>query len=93
MPYLIKRKMSFDETWKHIIQYQGEQFVTIRGKSFTYKVEGNYVINNRTYFPLHKNNFRNAWTEMPVEGPGSFSKSIMGPSYTWALLNDERIRK
>ena len=85
--------MTFEEIWSNIIRHQEEEFETISGLLFTYHVEKNQLITNRTSFPLHKNNFLNALKELPVQGPGDFSEKIMGSSYTWAILHDKRIRE
>ena len=68
------------------------EFHTKRGLPFTYEIEGNQLIPNRTEYPLHKSNFRKAYELMPVSGPGELTNEVRGPSYVWAILNDSRIQ-
>lgn len=86
-------RQSFDQIWNRIIALEGESFSTVRGLEFVYSVDGQTIVPDRTDFPLHKANFEKAYEDMPVEGPGSLSKDIMGPSYVWAILNDERVSR
>lgn len=84
-------KTSFDIVWDRITAYEGRVFFTITRKEFKYKIHGNGFYPSRTKYRLSKNNFREAYNKMPIKGPGAISKTVRGPSYVWAILNDPRI--
>ena len=85
-------KTDFEIIWQRIVKFQGESFLKIKGGEFTYTVQGNEIfVSNPSNFALSKENFRNAYSELPVTKPSDFSKSIMGTSYVWGILTDARI--
>ena len=86
-------KPSFEEVWKRILVHEGETFYTKTGKPFTYRVEKNSVIPDRTGYPLHKSNFKKAYMLVPLGGPGEINDIVRGPAYVWAILHDSRISK
>ena len=86
-------KPAFEEIWRRILKHEGEMFYTKTGKPFTYRVEKNNVIPDRTEFPLHKSNFEKAYAIVPIDGPGEISNVVMGSAYVWAILHDSRISK
>lgn len=73
--------MSFEESWNQILEHEGEDFETKTGLKFTYRVEGNSVIPDRTEYHLHKSNFAKAYHLLPLKGPGEISDTIRAPSY------------
>ena len=79
--------------WNRIIDFEGEQFETIRGKPFKYVIDEDTVIPDRTGFPINKKHFFKVVDQLPIDGPGEISKLVMGSSYVWAILHDKRIRK
>lgn len=90
----IRMKKDFDVIWRRIVSLQGETFYTMRGKPFTYKVVGNNLI------PLHiaygnptKSGFEKAYNLERIVSPSQLnSEGIMGPSYVYAILTDERVK-
>lgn len=82
---------SFDAVWNRITENEGRTFNTKRGLEFTYKINGNMLIPSRTNYLLPKKDFETAFNSMPIKGPGEINKTIHGPSYIWAILNDKRI--
>ncbi|WP_344279367.1 hypothetical protein [Actinomadura napierensis] len=81
----------FAEVWERIRHHAGAEFHTILGRPFVYEVPGNYLRTNRTNRNLPRSNFAKALAVMPVDGPGAIPE-CQGPSYTWAILMDPRIR-
>lgn len=85
----------FEHVWERICRHAGGEFRTVQGLPFTYEVPGNFLVITRdgkeVNRSLSKTNFRKAAEQMPVSGPAGL-KGRQGPSYTWAILNDERIR-
>jgi len=77
--------------WKNIIANEGNLFHTINGKEFTYRVNGNKLITNRTSRNITKNDIEKAFNLLPLIGPSAINNLVQGPSYVWAILNDKRI--
>ncbi len=84
--------MNFEDVWRNIERHAGETFHTIRGRPLKYVVIGNQVVTDRTVYQLARSNFEKAWLMKSVSGPGDLSNHVRGPSYVWAILNDDRIR-
>lgn len=84
----------FERLWDRIRRHAGAEFHTVLGLPFTYEVPGSYLVVTRNgeqvNRSLSKTNFRKAAEQMPVPGPAGL-KARQGSSYTWAILNDERI--
>lgn len=84
----------FEHVWERIRRHAGAEFFTAQGLPFTYAVPGNFLVITRDgqdiNRSLSKTNFRRAAEQMPVPGPAGL-KARQGSSYTWAILNDQRI--
>ena len=80
-----------DAVWERIRRHAGEDFRTITGLPFTYEVPGNYLTLSRTVRLLSRTNFTKALEAMPAPSPAAIAER-QGPSYTWAILMDPRIR-
>ena len=78
--------------WQNIVAHEGQIFTKILGREFTYTVHGEaiQVVGNQPY-PVSRQNIINAHAIGQVKGPGAYPDHIVGPSYVWALLHDERI--
>jgi hypothetical protein len=78
-----------------VIDKRFQPRAAVQGLPFTYEVPGNYLVVTRDgetiNRSLSKTNFRKAAEQMPVPGPAGL-RARQGSSYTWAILNDERIR-
>lgn len=81
----------FTAAWTRITACAGQEFRTVRGLSFTYRVEGDTVRTSRTDFPLHRNDFQTAHQLMPLRGPGEINDIVRGPSCVFSILSDKRI--
>jgi len=82
---------SFDQVWKRIRAQEGRKFVTKRGREFTYSIEKDQLFPSRTVYWIAKSNFKKAYRMVPIDGPGTISNDVRGPSYVWAILHDKRI--
>lgn len=82
----------FDDCWDRIIDNAGNQFHTIRGLRFRYRIVGNYLLQNRTDYKISKKDFEKVFKMNRLRGPGVISKEIRGSTYVWAIMHDERIR-
>jgi len=82
---------AFEEIWKRIVAYQGEEFLTIQGLPFTYRIIGNTLRPSRTVYNISKSDFKKAYRMFPIKGPGVINQIVRGPAYVWAILHDPRI--
>lgn len=83
---------SMAEVWRRIDALQGEHFETIRGLAFSYSVDGDILVTDRTDYPLRVAEFAKALELVPLAGPSEITKLVRGPSYIWAILHDPRVR-
>lgn len=94
VPVSISLNKAFEEVWQHIVKHQGEEFRTKTGIVFKYKVIGEDVI------PLHiangnprKKDFLKAYELGEIKNISQLNAAkIMGPSYVFAIMTDNRIR-
>lgn len=84
--------VDIETVWARIKAHAGEEFRTITGLPFTYQVPGNYLRVNRAIRSLSRSNFQHALRAMPAHSPADLAQR-QGPSYTWAILMDARIRR
>ena len=83
----------FKGGWNRIRVCAGQEFYTVRGLPFTFRVEVELALKtNPTDFLLGKRDFQAAFDFMPLRGPGEISQLLRGPSYVFAVLNDKRMR-
>lgn len=89
-------QQSIDTVWERIQRNAGQEFQTINGLPFTYRVPGNFLRVSRDGEEINRSlsrtNFEKALVLMPADGPAAL-KSRQGSSYTWAILMDARIRR
>lgn len=82
---------AFETVWDRIKQHVGQEFKTMRGLQFTYKIEGDSLIPSRANWNIPKKDFRKAYANGPIASPGEIRNEVYGPSYVWAILHDVRI--
>ena len=83
---------SIADVWSRIESHAGEDFKLIGGKIFQYEVPGNYLRPIGRVRHLSKSNFAKALDRLPFENTGSV-RDLQGPSYVFAILMDDRIRR
>lgn len=81
-----------DKVWERIIQCEGEVFKQIRGKEFSYLVKGSSVFLSATKRSISKKEFAKALKLVPLENTVPL-QNFQAPSYLFAIVMDERIRK
>jgi hypothetical protein len=81
---------TIDQVWNNIKTNQNEVFHQIRGQSFSYIVQGNAVRPSATNRSISKGDFEKAISRLPLRNTVTI-QDLQGPSYVFALLNDERI--
>ena len=82
---------TFDEIWERIVTHTGEDFQTITGLEFTYRIVGDGFFPSRTDYRIPKSDFKQAYRAVPISGPGEINNIVRGPAYVWAVLHDDRI--
>lgn len=83
---------SFAEIWSRIEAYAGEKFYQIRGGEFTYVIQGDYLIPDRSRYPIPIKHFEEATSLLPISSTVTV-QHLRGPSYIYAILMDKRILK
>ena len=76
-----------------IMQNQGQVFHTITNLPFTYEVQKELLLVNRANYKIPLSDISKALQLLPCAGPGAIGKTVHGPSYIWAILNDPRVQK
>jgi hypothetical protein len=84
---------SFETIWQRIEALQGEDFTTITGLPFTYRIDGRALFPSRTSYRLSFGNFEKAYSLVPFPSPATISEKVRGPSYVWAILHDPRVTR
>ena len=83
----------FERVWKSIAKHAGEDFTTVTGLSFRYRLAGDSVWIERDGREINralgKSQFQKAWARWPVDGPGEL-QDLQGPSFLFAILDDAR---
>ncbi len=83
----------FSEVWERIIKNARKVFYTKKKLKFTYTVQENNLITNRSRYYLTRKDIMSAYRHVPLERPGELAGLVRGQSYIWAILHDKRIRK
>ena len=86
-----RRPITFEDVWQRIGHHAGEEFRTVADLSFTYEAYDAYIRPSGVRQNISKGDFRKAYELLPLQGPGTISKTVRGPSYVYAILSDPRI--
>ena len=81
---------SIIEVWSRIKEHEGDTFKTITGLEFSYSIDGDSIIPSRTDWNIPKSHVGKSLERVPLKDTTEI-KDLMGPSYLWGILNDERI--
>lgn len=82
--------MDIEIIWKRICNHEGEIFRQIKGKEFTYSVNGNYLRLSTTNYNVSKKTFEKAIEFLPLQNTVPI-QNLQAPSYLYAILMDSRI--
>lgn len=82
---------SIDSVWPRLKAHQGEEFRQMRGKAFSYSVDGATLIPSTTNRKLPRSDFEKALKLVPLPNTACV-QHLQGPSYIYAILMDGRIR-
>jgi hypothetical protein len=83
---------SIGDVWPRIEAHAGEDFKLIGRRVFQYEVPGNYLRPIGRVRHLSRTNFSKALDRLPLHNTGSV-RDLQGPSYVFAILMDDRIRR
>ena len=83
--------MGFDVVWSRIVNNAGKTFTTVSGIDFTYRVEGDGIVPDRTNYRISRRDFETAWNLPSLTGPGQINNIVRGPAYVYAIITDPRI--
>lgn len=81
-----------DKIWNRIIENEGFEFRQIRGGIFSYRINANSILLDRTNRAISKSEFKKALRYVPLKNTVSV-QHLQAPSYIYAILMDPRIRK
>lgn len=81
-----------EEIWSRIKSHSGDVFCQMRGKKFSYAVDGDYIKLDATNQNIPKKHIGQALSLVPLDDTTPV-QHLRGPSYIYAILMDERIRK
>ena len=86
--------MTLEQIWQEILNHEGEEFITVKGLRFTYRVVSDHEIvpirDGQERWKLSKSVFEKA-LEFPSFSGKEFNSKIIGASYVRGLLEDRRI--
>ncbi|HCQ91503.1 MULTISPECIES: hypothetical protein [unclassified Clostridium] len=85
--------MNVEIIWSRIVENIGREFIQIRGRIFTYELKGSSSIRpNTTNRIISKSQIEKALEFVPLENTAKI-QNLQAPSYIYAILMDDRIRK
>jgi hypothetical protein len=73
--------------WNRVVAMEGKKFATSRGKKFSYKVSGEYVIVKESSARIPRSQFAKAEKMWPVKGPSQLV-GVYAPSVVWAIMKE-----
>lgn len=80
-----------DRIWTNILNPQGEEFHTVRGKTYSYKFSGNQLVLLNTNRNIPRRNIEQALTVINPTVSKFEEMNLQGPSYIFAIISDPRI--
>ena len=83
--------MNIETIWEKICENEGQSFYQLRGKEFTYAVNGNSIKLSTTNYNIAKSTIEKALEFVPLENTVPI-QHLSAPSYLYAILMDNRIR-
>ncbi|MBS5934153.1 MAG: hypothetical protein KIC94_14935 [Clostridiales bacterium] len=81
-----------DRIWTNILNHQGEEFHTVRGKTCSYKISGNHIVLLNTNRTIPRSNIEQAITVINPTVSKFNSMNLQGSSYIFAIISDSRIQ-
>lgn len=91
--YMERQELDIEVIWKKITAMEGEIFRQKQGQQFTFSVKGEAIIPSTTNWIIPKTSFEKALELVPLKNVAVIQRLCQGPSYVYAILMDQRIRK
>ena len=85
------RKSNIEVVWGRIKGLAGDVLYQLRGKPFSYEVEGDYLLLSTTNYKLSKKHVQEALSLVPLDNTVPV-QHLRAPSYIYAILMDKRVR-
>ncbi len=76
-----------NSVWDKVVSMEGRRFATSRGKKFSYKVTGEYIVVRDSQARIPRSQFDKAQKMWPVTGPSRLV-GVYAPSVVWAVLKE-----
>ncbi len=76
-----------NSVWDKVVSMEGRRFATSRGKKFSYKVTGEYIIVRDSQARIPRSQFDKAQKMWPVTGPSRLV-GVYAPSVVWAVMKE-----
>ena len=73
--------------WDKVVSMEGHRFATSRGKKFSYKVTGEYIVVRDSQARIPRSQFDKAQKMWPVTGPSRLV-GVYAPSVVWAVMKE-----
>ncbi len=73
--------------WDKVVSMEGRRFSTSRGKKFSYKVTGEYIVVRHSAARIPRSQFDKAQKMWPVSGPSRLV-GVYAPSVVWAVMRE-----
>jgi hypothetical protein len=73
--------------WDKVVSMEGHKFATSRGKKFSYKVIGEYIVVRESSARIPRSQFDKAQKMWPVAGPSRLV-GVYAPSVVWAVMKE-----
>ena len=73
--------------WDKVVSMEGRRFATSRGKRFSYKVTGEYIVVRDSSARIPRSQFDKAEKMWPVSGPSRLV-GVYAPSVVWAVMRE-----
>ena len=73
--------------WDKVVSMEGHRFATSRGKKFSYKVTGEYIVVRDSQARIPRSQFDKAQKMWPVSGPSRLV-GVYAPSVVWAVMKE-----
>lgn len=73
--------------WDKVVSMEGHRFATSRGKRFSYKVTGQYIVVRDSSARIPRSQFDKAQKMWPVSGPSRLV-GVYAPSVVWAVMKE-----
>lgn len=77
-----------DCIWINILNHQGEEFHTVRGKTCSYKISGNQLVLLNTNRNISRSNIEQSLTVINPTVSKFEAMNFQGPSYIFAIISE-----